>query len=258
MVPYALWPLFKKELIEQYRTYRFLIAGIVFLLLGLSSPLVTKLTPDLLQNLGNGIKIEIPPQTALDALNAYLKNMLQLPPLMLILLAMGCIADERSRGTAVTLLTKPVSRSGFVLTKFLAYTLTLLVSVSVAGAGAYFYTAQLFSVLSPGGFLLLNLALLIFFLLVLAFTVLASVLFRNAIAAGGLAFVGFLALNILPVFHASIARALPSWLFSSNNVAQIMAGSASAQEMLWSLGCGVLLILLLLILSCFIFQRQEL
>src|ERR1700730_10992137 len=115
------WPMLKKELYELFRTYRLLIAVIVLLLLGISAPLITKLTPDLLKSIGGGIQITLPPQTATDALNSYLKNMTQLPSLVLILLAMGCIADERGRGTAVTVLTKPVPRSVFVVAKFLAY-----------------------------------------------------------------------------------------------------------------------------------------
>ena len=147
-------PLCKKELYEQYRTYRLLIAVVIFLLMGISSPVITKLTPDMLKSLGGGIQIVLPPQTATDALNSYIKNMTQLPPLALILLAMGCIADERSRGTAITVLTKPVPRSAFVLAKFIAYEVTLLLSLLLAATGAYFYTAQLFEALPLGGFLL--------------------------------------------------------------------------------------------------------
>jgi ABC-2 type transport system permease protein len=251
------WPMLKKEFSEQYRTYRALIAVIILLLLGLSAPIVTKLTPDLLQNLGGGIKIILPPQTSMDALNSYLKNMTQLPALMLILLAMGCVADERSRGTAVTVLTKPVPRAVFVLAKFLAYALTLLVSVALAAAGAYFYTYQLFSALPAGPFLLLNLALFIFFMLILAITVLASVLFRNAIAAGGLAFVGFIALSILSGLNATVAQALPSALFSSERVTQVLAGTVSLGDVFWPLGIGLGLVVVLLVVACFVFQGQE-
>src|SRR5215472_12686889 len=143
-------PLFKKELYEQYRTYRLLIAVVIFLLMGISAPVITKLTPDLLKSLGGGIQITLPPQTATDALNSYLKNMTQLPALMIILLAMGCIADERSRGTAVTVLTKPVPRTVFVLAKYLAYGLLLLAGIVVAASGDYLYTYQLFSALPIG------------------------------------------------------------------------------------------------------------
>jgi ABC-2 type transport system permease protein len=251
------WPMFKKECLEQLRTYRVLIAVIILLLLGVSAPITTKLLPDLLQNAGGRIKITMPPQTANDALDSYIKNMTQLPALMLILLAMGCIADERGRGTAVTVLTKPLPRSVFVLTKFFTFALTLLVSTALTAVVAYFYTYQLFSALPAGPFLLLNLALFIFFLLVLAVTVLASVFFRSAIAAGGLAFVGFLALSLLPGLNNTIAQALPSELFSSERLPQVLAGTASAGDVLWPLSIGVGLVILLLVITCFIFQRQE-
>ena len=150
------WPMLKKEFYEQYRTYRTLIAVIILLLLGLSAPIITKLTPELLKSLGGGITVILPPQTATDALNAYLKNMTQLPALILILLAMGCVADERTHGTAVTVLTKPVPRTVFVLAKFVSYAVLFLIATMLAAAGDYFYTYQFFSALPPGPFVLKN------------------------------------------------------------------------------------------------------
>jgi ABC-2 type transport system permease protein len=257
MMTHTFWPMFKKEFYEQYRTYRTLIAAIILLLLGLSAPIITKLTPELLKSLGGGITVVLPPQTAIDALNSYLKNMTQLPSLVIILLAMGCVADERNHGTAVTVLTKPVPRHVFVLAKFLSYAALLLAATVVAAAGDYFYTYQFFSALSAGGFVLLNLALLVFYLLSLALTLLASVLFRNAVAAGGLAFVGFLALSILPGLNAMIAQALPSALFSTQRVTQLLAGTASPGDILPPLISGFGLTLAFVIIACFVFQHQE-
>ncbi|HVB21729.1 MAG TPA: ABC transporter permease subunit [Ktedonobacteraceae bacterium] len=251
------WPMLKKELYEQYRTYRTLIALVILLLLGLSAPIVTKLTPDLLQNLGGGIKIVLPPQTATDSLNSYIKNMVQLPAIMIILLTMGCVADERNHGTAATVLTKPVPRAVFVLAKFLAYCLLIFTGTVLTAVGAYFYTYQLFSALPSGPFLLLNLALFIFFMLLLALTVLASVLFRNAIAAGGVAFAGFLVLSILPALNATVAQALPSALFGSTQVTQLLAGTLPLGDILWPLGFGLGLTLVLISIACLVFQRQE-
>ncbi len=257
MIPHAAWPMLKKEFTEQYRTYRTLIALVILLLLGLSAPLLTKLTPDLLKSLGGGIKVVLPPQTATDALNSYLKNMSQLPLLMIILLAMGSIADERSHGTAVTVLTKPVPRAVFVLAKFIAYTFLLFAGTILTAAGDYLYTYQLFNALPVGPFLLLNLALFIFFLLALALTLLASVLVRNAVAAGGLAFAGFLAVSILTGLNSTIAQALPSALFSSERVTQLLAGTASSGNILPPLGFGLALTLALIVVACLVFQRQE-
>jgi ABC-2 type transport system permease protein len=252
------WALLKKELREQYRTYRLLIAVAVFLILGISGPILASLTPALISNLGQGIKITLPPQTATDALDSYLKNMLQLAPLVFILLAMGCIADERSRGTAVTVLTKPVPRSIFVLAKFCAYELTLALSIILAAAGAYYYTSLLFDTLPAGGFLIVNLALFLLMSVSLAFTVLASVFFRNAIAAGGLAFVGYIALLLLPNLNATITQALPSVLFHADRVTQLMAGTATLVDTAKPLLIGAGLAAGFIALACLAFQWQEL
>lgn len=251
------WPMLKKEFYEQYRTYRALIALVILLLLGLSAPIVTKLTPDLLQNLGNGIKIELPPPTANDALASYIKNMIELPGLVIVLLVMGCVADERSRGTAITVLTKPVPRSVFVLAKFFAYAVTLLVSIALTAAGTYFYTDLLFSPLPLGPFVILNLAMYIFLLIILAITVLASVLFRNAIAAGGLAFAGFIALGTLPSLSSTIAQGLPLVLLSSERLPRVMASTAPPGDILWPLGIGCVLVAVFVGLACFVFRQQE-
>lgn len=258
MTIHTFWPMLKKEFYEQYRTYRTLIAAIILLLLGLSAPIITKLTPELLKSLGGEITVILPPQTSTDALNAYLKNMTQLPALILILLAMGCVADERVHGTAITVLTKPVPRAVFVLAKFVSYAALFLTATTLAAAGDYFYTYQLFSALPLGPFVLLNLALLIFYWLTLALTLLASILFRNAVAAGGVAFAGFLALSILPGLNSTIAQALPSALFSPQRVAQLLAGTVSLGDILPPLVTGFGLTLALVMIACFVFQRQEL
>jgi ABC-2 type transport system permease protein len=252
------WALYKKELLEQWRTYRVLIALVVFAILGISGPLITSLTPDLVSNLGQGIKIILPPLTARDALNSSLKNMLQLAPLAFILLAMGCVADERSRGTAVTVLTRPVPRSLFVLAKFCAYELTLVLSVTLAAVGTYYYTAWLFRPLPAGAFVLLQLALLVLLSISLALTVLASASFRNAIAAGGLAFIGTLALLLLPSFNSTLAQILPSALFSADRVARLLTANAAPLDILQPLLGGTGLVVLLTALACLILQRQEL
>ena len=64
-------PLLKKELKEQLRTYRLLIITVVFLLFGLSTPLLLKYMPKLLELAGEDIVINMPPPTALQALEEY-------------------------------------------------------------------------------------------------------------------------------------------------------------------------------------------
>src|SRR5258708_5815138 len=112
--------LLKKESKELWRTSRVLIAAVAFLILGLQGPVLAKILPDLIKNATpnlSGMQIIIPQQKATDALVTYFSQMSFMPILVLILLGMGTLAAERERGTQIFVLTKPVTRTQFILAK---------------------------------------------------------------------------------------------------------------------------------------------
>src|SRR5689334_23960636 len=94
------WVAFRKEVLEQWRTYRALVVGAVLLAFGLLSPLTAKLTPELIRLIPNGDQLAglIPAPTALDAVGQYLKNMSQFAVILALLLTMGAVTQEKERG----------------------------------------------------------------------------------------------------------------------------------------------------------------
>ena len=123
----------RKELIQQWRTKHFLIVAAVLVVFGLASPLLAKLTPDLLKSIPDmpaGLADMIPEPTLVDAVTQYVKNMSQFGILLALLMAMGVVVQEKERGTAAFFLTRPVSRETFLLAKFTA--LTIMFTVSLA------------------------------------------------------------------------------------------------------------------------------
>ena len=205
--------LLRKELLEQWRTTRLPIVATVFLLVGLSSPLLARFTPEILSAVGGDVfQIVLPAPTAADAYDQLAKNLGQFGVLIAVLLAMGSVATEKERGTAALLLTKPVSRGAFLLAKLVAISVTLGISTVIAAAGAWFYTLVLFEPLPLAGFtgamVLQWLALVAF----AAITFLGSTLTRSALAAAGLGVASFIALGIVGIVPA-IGRYLPTGLF---------------------------------------------
>ena len=73
--------LLKKELKEQFKTYRLLIIAGVFLFFGLSTPLMLKYLPELIKLAGEDIVIDLPPPTALQALGEYTDTVVQVDAL---------------------------------------------------------------------------------------------------------------------------------------------------------------------------------
>jgi ABC-2 type transport system permease protein len=118
--------------------------------------------------------------------------------------AQGAIVREKQLGTAAWLLSKPVSRSAFVLAKFVAYAVGFL-SLAIVLPSAIFYGQSLFfagRVPELAGFLAGVGIAALHTLFYLALTLLLGTLFNTRGPIGGIAmgvlFAGFLLPNVLP------------------------------------------------------------
>jgi len=245
----------RKEVIEQWRSYRLMIAAVILVIFGLLSPLTAKYTPELMKLLPNGEEIAklIPPPTAMDAVAQYVKNLSQFGVILALLMTMGVVAQEKDTGTAAVMLVKPLPRGVFLGAKFAALGLTFAASIALAGAAGYYYTLLLFEALGMGRWLALNGLMMLFVLVYVALTLFCSTVTKSQVAAGGLAF-GFLLVLALPGALPKVGEYLPGQLITWG--ATLMTGSAEAYwPALWvSLG----LIAAALIGAWAIFEKQEL
>jgi ABC-2 type transport system permease protein len=166
---------------------------------------------------------------------------------------MGSVAQEKERGTAALILTRPVSRGTFILAKFAALKVTFAASLLLSALGCWYYTTLLFEPLPWGAFLLLNGLMLVVFMVYVAMTLLCSTLVRSQSGAGGLAFGGLILLAGLGAIPR-LAEYLPGRLFEWG-MGLVLGLDRTAWPALWvSLG----LILVCLLAATLIFHRQEL
>jgi len=185
--------LLKKELREHLKTYKLLIVVAVFLFFGLGTPLMFHYLPSLMETTGE-MKITVPDFTATDVVNEYFGTITQIGLLVVLLVAMGSVARERERGTAMMTLSKPVGHGAFVVSKLAALSIIFGLGIVLGAIACYFYTGILFGELDASSFLIANLLIGLFFLVCIAVTLMCSTLFRSQLAAGGLALVMLLGL----------------------------------------------------------------
>ena len=245
----------RKELIEQWRSYRLLIAAVILIIFGLLSPLTARYTPELMKLLPNGDEIAklIPPPTAMDAVREYAENISQFGVILALLMTMGVVVQEKDKGTAAVMLVKPMPRGVFLGAKFVALGLTFAASIAIAGAAGYYYTLLLFEALDVGRWLALNGLMLLFVLVYVALTLLCSTVTKSQVAAGGLAF-GLLLVLAIPGSLPKIGEYLPGQLITWG--VGLMAGSVNAY---WpALWVSIGLIAASLVGAWLIFERQEL
>ena len=250
-----LWIAFQKEWREQWRTSRVLIVAAVLIAFGLTSPLLAKYTPEMMRLLPNGeaILALIPPPTVADAVVQYVKNISQFGIILALLMSMGAVAQEKDKGTAAMMLVKPLPRWAFLAAKFAALALAFALSLAVAGAGCYYYTLLLFEAMNASHWVMLNGLMLVFVLVYVALTLLASTLTKSSAAAGGLAFGALVLLN-LPAALPKVGEYLPGQL-TAWGITLMLGQPETYWPALWvSLG----LIAAALIGAWIIFERQEL
>ena len=194
----SLWVALRKELLEQWRTMRLLIVVAVFLVFGLSSPLLAKLTPEMIKLVPGGevLALIIPPPSIADAVAQYIKNLSQFGAVLALLMTMGALAQEKDKGTLALIAVKPMPRGTVLLAKFLALAVSFALALLLSAVAGYYYTWVLFGAMDLAGWALLNGLLWLFVLVYVAVTLLASALTRSQVAAGGL---GFAAVVILSV-----------------------------------------------------------
>ncbi len=202
-----------KELLEQRRTYRLLVVGLLFAFVGISSPLLARYTPELIKAFAPdaAASIALPAPTTSDAVNQLLKNLAQFGGLAAILLAMGSVATEKERGTAALLLANPVSRTAFLAAKLVALATILAIGTAIAAICAWVYTAILFAPPALGPFVAMAILVWLSLVAYAAVTFVASVVTRSALAAGGIGFVALLVLGIVSAFP-SLDRFVPPGL----------------------------------------------
>jgi ABC-2 type transport system permease protein len=215
--------LLRKELLEAWRTRRLPVVAILFLVVGIISPLTARYLPEILElSMGDQLTIPLPVPSGLDALAQLQKNLGQVGALAAIALAMGAVSGELDRGTAALVLAQPVTRGEFLAAKLAAIAVVLAVATAAAAAAAWVYTAVLFEPLPVGGWVAMAVLSWLALLSWAAITFLASAATGSTTAAAGLGFVALVVVSLASVVPP-LGSLLPSGL--STPAVEVASGS---------------------------------
>ena len=183
----------RKEMTEIRRTWRLWVIPGMLVFVGITSPIIAVLTPALVRSVAAaqpGVVVQLPPPTALDAAVQFLKNLNQFVLIAVVIAGAGAVSGERSSGTGILALTKPLSRGAFVVAKILSQ-VTLLVAATVLGTAVYMgMTSVVFGGLDATRVVTAVALWLLYASLIVVVMTLFSAAFRSrgAAAGAGLAF----------------------------------------------------------------------
>jgi ABC-2 type transport system permease protein len=246
--------LLRKEVVEQWRTARLPVMAVIFLVIGLGSPLLAKYTPEIVRAAAGSVPIPIPTPTLRDAIGQLVKNVTQFGAIAAVLLAMGSVAGEKESGTAAFVLTKPATRLAFLAAKFGGLTGTLAAAVVASGAGAFLYTAVLFATPPVPGFAAGCLVMLLGLLVVAAVTFFGSTLVRSAIPAAAVGLVGI----VVAATVSSIPNAGRYSPFGLGSLVADLATGGTAAGWAWPIVVNAGIVVAAVAAAWLVFRRQEL
>jgi ABC-2 type transport system permease protein len=208
----------RKEITEIVRTWRIWVLPGMLLFFALSGPLMAKWTPQIVTAVGGPAMSKIfqalPTPTYLDAYAQWAKNLTQIILIAIIIIYGSLVSGEKNSGTAILVVTKPVSRSAFVLAKALVHGVFLTASVLIGTALTWAVTKVAFVDAPPAALWAGTFAWLTLALFFLALMTLLSVLFDSQAGAAGVGIGVFAVLSISALWQV-MALFSPAALISA-------------------------------------------
>jgi ABC-2 type transport system permease protein len=234
--------LLRKELLEAWRTRRLPVVAVLFLVVGIMSPLTAKYLNEIVTlAAGDQLPLALPDPTVSMALAQFQKNLGQLGALAAIALAMGSVSGELDRGTAAMVLAQPVGRPAFLAAKLLAIAVVLGIAMLIGSAVAWAYTAILFEPLPLGGWLAMTVLSWLALTSWAALTFLASAATGSTMAAAGIGFVALIGLSLVAIVPV-IDRLLPTGLAAPAIALATGAGGVDAGHLATAIAGSLVLI----------------
>lgn len=251
--------LYKKELLEMVRNYKWIWVPLTFILIAVKEPMTLYYMPQIIDSLGGlpeGAVIELPVPSAGEALAASLSQYNTLGVLIIVLITMGVIAGERKSGVAGIILVKPVSYARFVTAKWAGVMLLIWFSYFCGYFLSWYYVGILFEFISFTDFIQSFFVYGIWLTFVLTITI----FFNSFLQSPGA--VGFITMGItilLSLVSSSLSHLLdwsPALLSAYTNT--FIMGSGFPEELMPTILISLFMIILSLFASIAIFRKREL
>lgn len=245
----------RKEASEILRTWRLWVLPGILAFFALTGPPLARYTPQIVRAVaGNQLGgFTVPEPTYLDSYAQWAKNLTQIALFALVIIYGGLVSAESRSGTAVLVLTKPVSRSAFVLGKALVnagFVAVLLVGGTLVTWGL---TAVFFGTAPGSGLWGSALVWLVLAVQFIALMTLLSVLIGSAAGAAGAGLGVYVLLSIASIWKP-LARYSPAGL--PTQATALAAGTEASA--LWPVVTSLVLSVVLVGAAALVFRRKEL
>lgn len=250
--------LFKKEVKESLRNYKWLWIPVVFVLLGITQPLTSYYFADIIEQFGalpEGAVVEIPPPTSAEVLAGTLGQFNQIGFLVLVLAFMGTVSAEKNTGTLVMVLAKPVSHLNYLTAKWVHVLVLALSSFLLGYAAAVYYTFLLIGTVSFPQVLSSALVYGLWLCFIMTLAVCLSALLNSGGLAAFITLAAAFILSIAGIYAPDLVKSSPAMLTVHSE--QYLYSGEPEQGFWLSVIVTAGLIVALMSATIYLFKKQE-
>jgi len=251
--------LFKKEMLESWRNFKWVWVPLVFILLAIMEPISSYYLPMIIESVGGlpeSTIIEMPDLLPSEVLMMTLAQLSSLGVLIIVLMSMGTIGGEIKSGVSELILVKPVSYRNYITSKWAALLLIIWLSLVVSMISSWYYVNLLF-----GDLLFLSLLQTILFYglwltLVATLSIFYNTLFKTPGLVAALTIITIIAMSVV----TSIFEHLLIWspINLSKHIGGVLLTNEVSTDLIFTAFVTVGMIGILLISSIHIFKTKEL
>ncbi len=249
--------LLKYDFIYLKKTSKFIIFPAVAIIFAILSPLTARYMNELLKFLmtESGPIISLPDPTVLDSYIQYIGNLYEIFLIVIIFIGVGMFMRDKNKGLLPLILSKPIHRVKYLLSKLTSLSILLLGTLVISGVIFSYYTYFLFEEVDL--LIVLNTTLLYFLyiLFILSVAMFLSVFTKSYASASILTFIIYIVTNIIGGFQKWGLDYLPGRI--SQRISEVVIGVVDPQTMIITILVTIVLSGLLLFFSIKKFNQYD-
>lgn len=248
--------MFLKEWRENVRNFKILWIPLVFILFGISEPLIYYYLPQILNTVGNmpsDMMFQLPEYTPEQIIMSTIGQYQFIGLLIVAFGFAGIIAGERKNGTATMLYVRPISYFGYVFSKAAIMSILIIGSACIGLLANVYYTYILYGAVDTAVFIGFLGTYSFWLLFAISVVICSSAAFSTGVA------------SVISIFILIVVQLVDSllgtyWTISPWKLpmyaGQILNGNLDKTPFYWSLTVTLVLIGLLVIGAVYLAKRN--
>lgn len=252
-----MYKLLKYDFYHLRKTSKFIVFPVIIVLFAIISPVTARYMNQILDLAlsGSGINIDLTDPVALDSYIQYIGNLYETILFVVLFVAVGFFIKDKTKGLLPLILSKPIGKIKYLLSKYISLSILILVSLLLGYFVFSYYTYFIFKEIDMLGMFITTMLFFVYVLYILAISLFTATHFKSYLASVSVTFGIYLLTSMLTMFKVSVFKYFPGVI--SNSSIDLLLGEEALTDVLLVVGVTLLLSASFIALSIRKFIKQD-